>query len=301
MRITKKDIIASILNSDKNLKSGCLSTGIRIQPTDNFNRENFKRVLENCKFAINEIAIPGDTNSLSSKFETYIITYMDKEFKIVLGQGNNAFLKKENLVLQRLQNEFFEYKGKSQYLIIKVNKELYKVDYLQSTPGTPKSDFHFSYQGVPVLFISHKDGKSPKDFQQYSGIGKISSPYIFEHNETSAYNKTLLKVYANGMQSGDNCYRLIRNKKIKLHSIYGCEYNKQYSYNNVQLVCQGSINIEKKSKYFTLNSHHIFYNGEIPQNEYEPIYYSRYTQSSRNNARSMLIAKGMIPSTCVLI
>ena len=47
----------------------------------------------------------------------------------------------------------------SDFVNLKFGKNFYQVVNVESTPGTPKSDFHFrDVAGRMVGFVSHKDG-----------------------------------------------------------------------------------------------------------------------------------------------
>ena len=56
------------------------------------------------------------------------------------------------------------------FVKVKVGKNNYKVTSVIKTKGFKKSDFSFvDTKGKEVGFISHKDGTTPKGFQQWSG------------------------------------------------------------------------------------------------------------------------------------
>ena len=56
----------------------------------------------------------------------------------------------------------------SDFVNLQVGKNSYQVVNVESTPGTPKSDFHFrDVNGNMVGFVSHKDGSSATSIQQW--------------------------------------------------------------------------------------------------------------------------------------
>ena len=78
------------------------------------------------------------------------------------------------------------------YVKVKVGKNNYTVKSVVKTKGTLKSDFNFvDTKGKPVGFVSHKDGTSPKGFQQWSGTSQQNAKEIYNHKETQDFIKTL--------------------------------------------------------------------------------------------------------------
>jgi hypothetical protein len=47
----------------------------------------------------------------------------------------------------------------------------YKIDGFRQIEGRPKADMAFTFKGKDVVFVSHKLGSKPADFQQYGGFG----------------------------------------------------------------------------------------------------------------------------------
>ena len=67
-----------------------------------------------------------------------------------------------------------------------------------STPGTPKSDFHFlDLEGKEIVWMSHKDGSKASDFQQWGGISK-NVPNTHNHKETKEFLGDLKENFEDG-------------------------------------------------------------------------------------------------------
>ena len=70
-------------------------------------------------------------------------------------------LKKIECFIQSFKLEEIKEKTGSDAVTLKIGKNYYRVIAVESTPGTPKSDFHFrDIEGRMVGFVSHKDGLS---------------------------------------------------------------------------------------------------------------------------------------------
>lgn len=181
------------------------------------------------------------------------------------GRPTGYYLKKENLVLKSLQRqlkrlgevELYGYKG-----IVDV----------QSTEGQPKSDFHFlNKDGEPVIFVSHKAGKTPGSFQQYSGVDALT-----DHPESLNFIEDMMS--CKFFEGAVALRRKIKCDDLKRASVYGEDFDKEFGYNNVNLLVQGNIKIKDGE----LEAHKIDLNPEIPSGEYEPFFYATY-RKGRND------------------
>ena len=100
-------------------------------------------------------------------------------------------------------------KNGSDFVNLKIGKNFYQVVVnVESTPGTPKSDFHFrDVNGKMVGFVSHKDGASATAIQQWGGITQNSAdePMLAAHPETQAFVATCQSKFGNQMPTCNNC------------------------------------------------------------------------------------------------
>ena len=157
---------------------------------------------------------------------------------------------------------------------IKVKNKVYEVAHAQNTPGIPKSDFHFvNMDGIPITWISHKDGKYPYDFQQWSGV---SEKGIVDNPETQRFIKEINQKYPEGIPTATTIAKKINTTVIKNRSVYGRDFGKQYGIHNVNIVIQGDVNFQKNGTNYTIMANKVHYNGEIISGGYEPTYMCTY-------------------------
>lgn len=154
---------------------------------------------------------------------------------------------------------------------IKIGGKIYKnISGGRKVEGTPKADLALTNtDGEDVIFISHKDGDSAKDFQQYGGVSAVSDhPEVQSFAQAVRDNKEVKK---NGgvMVRGGGFKRKVKDKKLILQSMYGLNYGGPFSKNNVQIICQGPLRLEKSSgNTYELKSNHDMLNGQLPVEGY---------------------------------
>ena len=162
---------------------------------------------------------------------------------------------------------------------------------IEKTAGTPKSDFHlFNSDKTPVIWISHKDGRGAKDFQQWGGISARIEPSIYNHPETQKFLEDLKKVYPNGVGAEPGqpptVYRSIIDARLKFMSIYG---NKYYTASlgpqNVSILLQGPPSfVSKGGNVFAFAANNIHYNGDsMDTTPFEPVFMA-IRKGDRNDA-----------------
>ena len=160
------------------------------------------------------------------------------------------------------------------YVKVKVGKNTYTVTSVTKTKGNPKSDFSFvDTKGKPVGFISHKDGTSPKGFQQWSGTSQQNAKEIYKHKETQDFINTLKGMFPTGMPNATTVGRKISSSKLKKMAVYGQDVgNGSTGVNNVDLVLQGPVKLKKVGSYYQLtSSYNPKSNGQPISGLYEPI------------------------------
>ncbi|UCG92328.1 MAG: hypothetical protein JSV97_01050 [candidate division WOR-3 bacterium] len=168
----------------------------------------------------------------------------------------------------------------------------------------PKSDFELIRKdGKPPVYISHKDGTTPKGFGQWSGVSPKAGENIHNHPEVKRFIKDL-KPYLVRNKQGELVYpkgisygRLIEDVELKLMSIFGQDYTPSGDGgpNNVDLVAQGLFTIETvgvdeetddgPEVVYDLSAHHLLarLDPEVDfGKEYMPTLVSRYATARRN-------------------
>jgi hypothetical protein len=155
---------------------------------------------------------------------------------------------------------------------ISIDNRIYDTFDVVSTPGTPKSDFHLiDIDGKEIAWISHKDGRTAKDFQQWGGISQTKEPTVYNDKEVQAFIKDLKINYPDGLPQATTLYRKIKNNNLKMLSIYGNKFGNNLGQQNVTLLLQGDITLVKKTFYYELNANHVHYNGDAIIGDFEPV------------------------------
>ena len=143
---------------------------------------------------------------------------------------------------------------------------------VEKTAGTPKSDFHIvNENGKPVIFISHKKGSKPTDFQQWSGM---TEEKIINHSETKSFIAHCQAIFGKKMPSGTSIYKKIVESNLKMMSVFGVDYGGSSGINNVDVLIQGDPGLEKLggNDFWRLTATaNIHYNGDLPQGGFDPV------------------------------
>lgn len=259
----------------------------KIKNKEPFELSNGSKVV----FAINKKIITILSKELLSSAELNGIRFLGEdgeEYKLsdikknseFGGKGERSTVAKEDAALSSLNEQLIQIKKdtKTASVPIKVKNKVYKIDYAESTPGTPKSDFHLvDMDGKEVIWISHKDGRTAKDFQQWGGISQRSEPTVFSHTETQKFINDLKNQYKNGLPPATTLYRKIKDSKLKMLSVYGNEYGKNMSRQNVSVLLQGPIKLAKSGSSYIFQSNHVHYNGDsVDGDGFDPVLMAIY-------------------------
>jgi hypothetical protein len=192
---------------------------------------------------------------------------------------STTHIEEKEIISIRKQLTDIKKKTKKPTVKFKIKNQFYEVYDIEKTPGTPKSDFHFlDIKGNPIVWMSHKDGNKPSDFQQWGGISK-TVPNTHKHKETQEFIEQLKETFPSGLERATNVVKDIKDKNLKNKSVYGDEFQqsgRKYNQNNVQLVLQGTVKILKKGSYYEVEANHIHENGETLKGEYEPTFTAQY-------------------------
>lgn len=197
------------------------------------------------------------------------------------GKGAGASTAKEDRELLSLQKQLEDIKRDtaSASVPIKIGTKIYHVEGAESTPGTPKSDFHLlDTNGKECVWISHKDGRRPNDFQQWGGISQRAEPTIFKHPETQAFITDLKEMFPDGLPRATSLHRKIKDKNLKMMSVYGNQYHTNVEgRQNVSILIQGPVKLVKKGAHYLFESNHIHYNGDsVDSQGFEPVFMAIY-------------------------
>jgi len=156
--------------------------------------------------------------------------------------------------------------------------------------GTPKADFSLDAGNQELIFISHKDGTSAKDFQQYGGFKGLTS-----YPEVQQFIKDVRKISGGEIKSGQAFKRKIVDNEIALKAVYGLDFgSSKFGLNNCQVVLQGGITLKALDNgTYLLGAHHKVLSPQMPTEEYTPYLYVR--KGDRNNAGIKNARFGVFP------
>lgn len=218
------------------------------------------------------------------------------------GKGVGAGTAAEDAHLAEFQKVMAEVmqKDKVSALDLVVGKRRLKnVISMESTPGVPKADFHLQdLNGDEVGWISHKAGKTSKDFQQYGGV---THPVLQQSKGVQKFIEDVRKLRPEGLARKESFWREVKDSKVIHQSVWGIDYGKKRGQNNVDEFHQGHMKLKKAGKSYKIVSTHSANNGEEPKGEYDAYYVARY-QGTRGqfgiaNVRLGVFPKGQKPKS----
>jgi hypothetical protein len=197
------------------------------------------------------------------------------------GKGERGGVLKEDAALESLNNQITEIqtKTKKPFVKIRVGDDVFKIQYAESTPGTPKSDFHLiDMNGEECVWISHKDGRGPKDFQQWGGISQSKEPLVFSHPETQRFIKDIKEKYGTrGLPPATSLVRPIKDKRLKMIAVYGNQFGSSLGRQNVSILLQGPITLDKSGDAYELKANHVHNNGDsVDSDGFDPAFMAVY-------------------------
>src|SRR5210317_830361 len=155
-----------------------------------------------------------------------------------------------------------------------------------TVPKTPKADFAFVDKGgSPKIFISHKDGSRPNDFQQYGGL---THSKVINHPEVQSFVEAVKNNLEDDsqMERGSGFRRRVEDPELIRVLVYGVDFKSKtdYGINNVQVLYQGPLKyqaVSGKLNTFSVSSNHTINNPEVPQEGYYPYFYVTF-RTNRN-------------------
>jgi hypothetical protein len=229
--------------------------------------------------------LKGDVQP-TNKFEKAIcfIVYLMKRKPEAIFWSPKDSLKKETIALQNIQNQLDKLKGPNESVKLVVKGEMYnstglrevELEKADKVQGTPKADFILEIKGDPSIYISHKDGKTAKDFQQYGGISECADhPFVKKFLETI---KEKFGTDAKNWPANEFAVPIPKEYiDLGIRAIFGnlaTTSNKNWSADNIQVVMQGAIEFIPAGEpfengYVIKPTGHAMYNPAITGNKLE--------------------------------
>lgn len=172
-------------------------------------------------------------------------------------------------------------------ITVRVGNRDYKCADVVSTTSKPdpKSDFQLiDVNGKETVWISHKDGKTPKDFQQWGGMSKVFEPIMHNHEESRMFIEDLSRTFPNGLESTWTIARKIIDKALQMRAVYGNQFGGPLGRQNVTLVLQGPVILKKSGSKYIIEAYHTHVNGETIGHMFAPTFMASY-RLGRNDSK----------------
>jgi len=218
-----------------------------------------------------------DANNKFEKAICFVTFLMGRKPEAIFWSPKDS-LKKETIALQNIQSQFSKLKGPNESVNLVVRGEMYnstglkevEMEGADKVDGVPKADFVLEIKGDPAIYISHKDGKSAKDFQQYGGISNCADhPFVRDFLDTIRD-----KFGKDAKNWPENEFAIVIPPEyidLGIRSIFGnlaTTSNREWSIDNVQVVMQGAIEFQPAGEPFengyVINpTGHAMYNPSI--------------------------------------
>lgn len=243
----------------------------------------FKKALDDSNSAVlNKFEFIGQDN------KTYKLNNFLKSPEFG-GKGSGSGTRAEDAALTAFKKELYDVLNKENVpcIYLKIGNRIEKVSEIESTPGTPKADFHMlDPNGNEVFWISHKKGRKANDFQQYGGMVEIK-----DEAEVAEFVKDLRSTLEN--EHGDPnrfpmrtaYYRPVKSRNVIMKTMYGKDYRsgKASGRQNIDVLYQGPMTLKKirngATPTYEIRSNHTVLHGQMPRGDYEAYYYVRPEQA----------------------
>lgn len=207
------------------------------------------------------------------------------------GRGQGSGTSAETMALNYFNknlNDLLQ-KEKVSHIKLKINGRTINCAAMVKTEGKyqgrePKSDMTIIDQhGMPQAYISHKAGRTAKDYQQYGGL---SYKQYDNNKDIKSFMQAVSELHPNGLSSGQTYYRDVSDKKLVFEAMYGPLYSsKKPSISNVDEFHLGNMDLKKRGQYYTIESYHKGTNGDLPTGQFKAVFFIRY-QGNRGDARA---------------
>lgn len=198
--------------------------------------------------------------------------------------GGGAGVGIEMREIDSINEQLNEIKSKTgeSFVPIKVKAKTYRAVKCVKTKGVPKSDFSIlDENGNEIIWLSHKEGSSARDFQQWGGMTETN---IQNHPEAQKFIKKVQEKFPKGIPNATTVASMIKDSKLKKMSIYGVDYDvgKPLGLQNVSVVLQGPVKLRKVGKAWEFMANHAHENGEDITGDFEPVMMAIY-KGDRSN------------------
>lgn len=199
------------------------------------------------------------------------------------GKGTGFGTRIEDAELASLQAQLLDLKGDNPEITIRVGDRDVSVADVVTTPGTPKSDFHFvNSQGDSVAWVSHKDGSAATHFGQWGGMSDREMLPVYNANpdvkaEVAQFISDIKALVGDEMPRATTIARPA-SELFQMISIYGNGFGGNRGPQNVDVILQGPVTISNGQ----LVAPNMHSNGEPVKGAFEPAMMAMY-KGDRSN------------------
>lgn len=214
------------------------------------------------------------------------------------GEGSGTAAEDAELTLFRSELEEVLKKNKVPSIKLKIGGRIVQCAGIISTPNpggrAPKADFSIlDISGKEVAWISHKAGTKASHFQQYGGLSDDS--WYHTNKDAVSFVKDLAKFRPEGLTNGESIARVVKDKEGICRAIYGKDFGKtQRGIYNVDEFHLGNMKLNKKGSNYEITSVHRGFNGDIPDGDFQAIYFARYTSDRGAKFGSLFVNKARL-------
>ena len=254
---------------------------------DHIKIDNYKKTKSNEHIRI-MFKSPMSFDRKNYKWKNQALIDLSSKSKLNLGNPDN---RDEAETLKKINRKIQEYGGK--VTLRMGNKTFENVIGLNAGPSGAKADFVIiDEKGKEIGFISYKAGSTPTDFQQYSGISRLTGPRIYRDREVIKFRKKIVEEGWEGI-TGENklissVYIKIKNSHLKKCAIFGKEFGRKRGIHNVDFFAQGMPVITVKKTNGKINLILLFSKKTVPNGrltklggDYDPVLAARKGEGSR--------------------
>jgi hypothetical protein len=199
--------------------------------------------------------------------------------KEVVDTINNMIVDLGRPISIKIKNEVFD----NISYAVKVDKRIKDAYGVQLDPKADIilcEDENQPFKGTPI-FISHKKEGTAAAFQQYGGISQKAGLGIYNHPEVQFFLERIVD-YMEGQRLSFPVVKYIQDPELIKMSIFGPEYGKKYSIQNVQMIGQGQpVFKQERPGIFALSfTSHTSYSGDVSlfRNNYVPVLGASYRE-----------------------
>jgi len=256
-----------------------------------------------------DIEILSDPKTIKDKVTCMLIYLIDAKPECLKWAPKDA-QEKEKIALESFNSRIKQISNEDANHVVKIilsdkiidlpEPKIITANTVEKVKGVPRADFKLiDKEGKGIIYISHKDGMSPKGFQQYSGMTGDSN--IAKHPEVIDFVETIKKYMPDGYTKDfDSFYATpVIDPYLANLAMFGNDFGGEFGINNCQVLMQGVLLLDDSSSYegaYSMNATgHFLLNPQISKEkiskdtlgEYWPHLYVR-----RENKLSQYGVKG---------